>query len=240
MGPTVALFVAWTVGVISPGPDLVCVLHRSLRGRAQGVGAALGVVTGIAIWIVAAFAGLATLLRAVPGLQTGLQVAGGFVLIVLGLRALFGARRAAGADAADRPGPADTTSERGSPTLDRDSLGEPGDPDGARRTASRGDSRAGPAFAAGLATNLSNPKALVFFGALLTPLLDAGAGLGHGVAVMVGMVAVALAWFLSIATLAAGALSSVRLARVERVLAVVAGGLLIAFGAAFSVWAVRA
>ena len=99
------------------------------------------------------------------------------------------------------------------------------------------------AFAAGLATNLSNPKALVFFGALLTPLLDAGAGPGRGVlaaaGVMAGMVAVALAWFLTVATMGAGALSRARPAGVERVVGLMAGTLFVAFGATFAVWALR-
>ena len=217
-----ALFVAWTMGVISPGPDLVCVLHRSLRGRAQGVVAALGVVTGIAIWIVAAFAGLSTLLRAAPGLQTALQAAGGFVLVGLGLQALYGVWRSA---RTDTPRPAGGSRAR------VDERREP-----ATETLLA-------AFAAGLATNLSNPKALVFFGALLTPLLDAGAGLGRGVVaaagVMAGMVVVALAWFLTVATMAAGALSRARPAGVERVVGLMAGVLFVAFGATFAVWALR-
>lgn len=217
-----ALFVAWTMGVISPGPDLVCVLHRSLRGRAQGVVAALGVVTGIAIWIVAAFAGLSTLLRAAPGLQTVLQAAGGFVLVGLGLQALYGVWRSA---RNDTPRPAGGSRAR------VDERREP-----ATETLLA-------AFAAGLATNLSNPKALVFFGALLTPLLDAGAGLGRGVVaaagVMAGMVVVALAWFLTVATMAAGALSRARPAGVERAVGVMAGVLFVAFGATFAVWALR-
>ncbi len=219
-----ALFVAWTMGVISPGPDLVCVLHRSLRGRGQGVGAALGVVTGIAIWIVAAFAGLATLLRAAPGLQTVLQAAGGIVLVGLGLQALYGVWRSESAETSTPTGGSSPqVDERREPATETESLFT--------------------AFAAGLATNLSNPKALVFFGALLTPLLDAGAGPGRGVVaaagVMAGMVVVALAWFLTVATMAAGVLSRARPAGVERVVGFTAGVLFVAFGATFAMWALR-
>ena len=74
-GQVAALYGIWVIAVISPGPDLVVVLHRSLVGRRHGVATAVGVVSGIAIWLAAAFAGLAALVRVYPQIMTGLQVA---------------------------------------------------------------------------------------------------------------------------------------------------------------------
>ncbi|MBB1032423.1 LysE family translocator, partial [Dietzia sp. SLG310A2-38A2] len=36
-GQVAALYGIWVIAVISPGPDLVVVLHRSVVGRRQGV-----------------------------------------------------------------------------------------------------------------------------------------------------------------------------------------------------------
>uniref|UniRef100_UPI0018915ECA LysE family transporter n=1 Tax=Dietzia sp. SYD-A1 TaxID=2780141 RepID=UPI0018915ECA len=89
-GQAAALYGVWVIAVISPGPDLVVVLHRSLAGRRHGVATAAGVVTGIAIWLAAAFAGLAALVRVYPQVMTGMQVAGGLLLASLGALGLRG------------------------------------------------------------------------------------------------------------------------------------------------------
>lgn len=195
-----ALFGVWVIAVASPGPDLAIVLQRALTGRRRGLAAALGVVAGIAVWIVAAFAGLATVLRVQPGLMTGLQVAGGLLLAtvgVLGVQGWLRARRKQRAELASPPAesrPATTTPAATTPATTPD-------PPAARQRV-RGD------LFRGLATNLSNPKALVFFGAILAPFLSAADKAGVGlsplpaVALVTGMVAVALVWFCGLAVAA--------------------------------------
>lgn len=81
-------------GVISPGPDVVVVLQRSLSGRRHGVATAAGIVAGISVWLAAAFAGLAALVRVYPQVMTVMQVAGGLLLATLGALGLRGWWRA--------------------------------------------------------------------------------------------------------------------------------------------------
>lgn len=200
-----ALFGVWVIAVASPGPDLAIVLQRALTGRRRGLAAALGVVAGIAVWIVAAFAGLATVLRVQPGLMTGLQVAGGLLLAtvgVLGVQGWLRARRKQRAELASPPAesrPATTTPAATTPATTTPATTP--DPPAARQRV-RGD------LFRGLATNLSNPKALVFFGAILAPFLSAADKAGVGlsplpaVALVTGMVAVALVWFCGLAVAA--------------------------------------
>ncbi|MFN3600128.1 MAG: LysE family translocator [Dietzia sp.] len=209
-GQFAALYGIWVIAVISPGPDLVVVLHRSLVGRRHGVATAVGVVTGIAVWLAAAFAGLAALVRVYPQVMTGLQVAGGLLLAslgVLGLRGWWRARSAAGA----------------SPDVIPDSPSDAGVADLVPRTD----------FARGLATNLANPKALVFFGAVLTPFLSGEVPPGQSVVLVAGMIAVALVWFCALAVAASHRRVNERVGRILPTVDVVVSGLFVAVGVAF-------
>jgi threonine/homoserine/homoserine lactone efflux protein len=78
-----------------PGPASVLCLHRTLRdGRTAGLAAVAGNEIGIFGWALAGGAGLSVLLAANRVLSDALHVAGGLVLVVLGLQAWRGARRA--------------------------------------------------------------------------------------------------------------------------------------------------
>lgn len=209
-GQVAALYGIWVIAVISPGPDLVVVLHRALVGRRHGIATAVGVVTGIAIWLAAAFAGLAALVRVYPQVMTGLQVAGGLLLAslgVLGLRGWWRARSAAGA----------------SPDVTPDPHSDAGVAELVPRTD----------FARGLATNLANPKALVFFGAVLTPFLSGEVPPGQSVVLVAGMIAVALVWFCALAVAASHRRVNERVGRVLPTVDVVVSALFVAVGVAF-------
>ena len=182
-GQLLALFGVWTVAVASPGPDVAVVLQRALAGRRRGLATAAGVVAGLAVWIVAAFAGLATLVRLHPGLMTGLQVAGGLLLAALGALGLHARWRSrAPRPHHDEDGPAATPDGADDGAAD----------DGgtvASSSSPRGD------LLRGLLTNLANPKALVFFGAVLAPFVSGEESVARSAAVVAGMLAVAFAWF---------------------------------------------
>jgi threonine/homoserine/homoserine lactone efflux protein len=78
-----------------PGPASVLCLHRTLRdGRTAGLAAVAGNEIGIFGWALAGGAGLSVLLAANRVLSDALHVVGGLVLVVLGLQAWRGARRA--------------------------------------------------------------------------------------------------------------------------------------------------
>lgn len=224
-GQVAALYAVWVIAVVSPGPDLVVVLQRSLSGRRQGVATAVGVVTGIMIWLAAAVAGLAALVRVYPALMTVLQVAGGLLLAgvgALGLRSWWRARAATIQD---------TGSARSTDAA------EQGSRPGLHRAGPEGRRLPGGDFARGLATNLANPKAVVFFGAVLTPFLRGEVATGPLVLVSAGMVVIALAWFTGLAWAASHAGVRRRLDRALPWVDPVAGALFVAVGVAFVIGA---
>lgn len=214
-----ALFGVWVIAVVSPGPDVVVVLQRSLAGRRHGLATAVGIVVGLSVWLAAAFAGVATLVRVYPQVMTVLQVAGGLLLAALGVLGLRGWWRARAAARASAPTPA----------LDPVATAPVahGDPP----TGSGAD------FARGLLTNLANPKALVFFGAVLTPFLRGEVSVVASVGIVAGMIAVALAWFGGLALIASHRVVNERVGRLLPWVDLVASGLFVGVGVAFVIGA---
>ncbi|HEX6467544.1 MAG TPA: LysE family translocator [Streptosporangiaceae bacterium] len=91
---------------ITPGLDTVLVLRTTVSsGRRAGYLAGTGVATGCLLWAVASAAGLTAVLAASRVAFDALRLAGAGYLLWLGVRALWGARRVAGAPA-DVPQPA--------------------------------------------------------------------------------------------------------------------------------------
>ncbi|GAB2664764.1 LysE family translocator [Nocardia goodfellowii] len=82
-----AFTVTTIVALVTPGPDMLFVLGCGMRGGPRaGVLATLGIVTGDALYIVAAAAGLAVLLTTFPVVFTILRLAGAAYLIYLGIQ----------------------------------------------------------------------------------------------------------------------------------------------------------
>src|SRR5918992_4691407 len=90
--------------IVTPGQDTALTIRNTLaRGRAAGVRTAAGVVSGQAVWALAASAGVAALLVASEPAFVALKVAGAAYLIFLGGQALLAAARRA--DPAHRAAP---------------------------------------------------------------------------------------------------------------------------------------
>jgi threonine/homoserine/homoserine lactone efflux protein len=88
--------------ICTPGPDTALVVRNTLfGGRVNGVRTAAGIVLGIAIWTLAASAGVAALVAASRPLFDALRLVGAAYLIWLGLSTL---RRGHRAEIAARPG----------------------------------------------------------------------------------------------------------------------------------------
>ena len=98
-----ATFVGISAVVIcTPGPDTALIVRNTLfGGRANGVRTAAGIVSGIALWTLAASAGIAALVAASHPLFTALRIGGALYLVWLGVSTLRGHR---GLDARPRPG----------------------------------------------------------------------------------------------------------------------------------------
>jgi threonine/homoserine/homoserine lactone efflux protein len=171
--PALAAYVALAALItITPGVDNFLVLRfATVGGRRAALSAGLGISLGCLVWAAASVLGLTAALAASHLAFAVVRGAGALYLCWLGSGALWRSRRRT-------PAGDDKV-----PTGDSDALT-------ARRKA----------FRAGLATNLLNPKAGVFFLSVLPPFLPAGyptlptAGLFVTVHLSVGMV-----WFALIA-----------------------------------------
>jgi threonine/homoserine/homoserine lactone efflux protein len=79
---------AATLIVLLPGPDTLVVVRSILRGgRRQGILTALGNLVGLTVWVTAATAGVAALLRASEVGYGVLRIVGACYLVFLGIQA---------------------------------------------------------------------------------------------------------------------------------------------------------
>jgi threonine/homoserine/homoserine lactone efflux protein len=92
---SLAAFVAVSAVVIcTPGQDTALTIRNTLSGgRRSGVATGLGVALGLAIWTVAASAGVVALLRASEPAFHALRLAGAAYLVYLGAQSLHAALR---------------------------------------------------------------------------------------------------------------------------------------------------
>lgn len=201
------LFLAWALAVISPGPDFPAVLRSSAgRSRRAGVLVALGVVTGIGCWAVAALVGVTAVLTRYEHLYLVLRLAGSAFLIGYGVLTLRSAwRRHASASSGE----------------------DPPEPVVPPRSGWR-------SWRLGLLTNLSNPKALVFFGALFATLLPASANFVARAEVLGAMLLLAFGWFATVAALASVPAAITAYRRGRTAIDAVTGGLFVALGGALA------
>ena len=82
------------VVICTPGQDTALTIRSALSGgRRSGLGTALGVALGQAVWTLAAAAGLVAILRASQPAFTALRLAGAAYLVYLGAQSLVAALR---------------------------------------------------------------------------------------------------------------------------------------------------
>ncbi|WP_448853158.1 LysE family translocator [Corynebacterium frankenforstense] len=209
VGSILTLLGVWVAAIVSPGPDVVQITRQGARSKRAGVWAAIGVMTGNAGWILASLLGLSALLTARPALLAWLQLIGGAYLAYLGVSAIRGdlatRRQAARAVHSDVPTDSDV----------------PVTPAAPQRTDA--DPTVGQAWRAGFATNLANPKAVLFFGAVFAQFIEPGMGWGITVFIAVLLIAVGLVWFVCFA-LAVRAFSA-RIAENSAVIDIVTGAI---------------
>ncbi|MBB2742465.1 UNVERIFIED_ORG: threonine/homoserine/homoserine lactone efflux protein [Microbispora rosea subsp. rosea] len=201
--PLFPLLGVWILVVMSPGPDFLIVLRHSAGGsRRSGVRAAAGVVTGIGVWAVAGLFGVTVLVQRFEWLYIAARVAGALFLVAFGVATIRAARK------------------QSSPAGD----------DAAPVVAAHGPGRLRE-WRAGLLTNLANPKALVFFGALFASLLPHRTDLAMRAVTLGAMLAVAFAWFSAVAFLAGSPWITRGYRRLRKRLDMLTGGLFVGMGA---------
>lgn len=175
-----ALVGIWVAAIASPGPDVVQITRLGVKSRAAGVACAVGIMAGNTLWIAASLLGLSALIQAVPEILAVLQLVGGAYLLYMGVGAVR-------AGLAARQG-ALVTAEK----ADAGTGGAP--------VAGSGPST-GKAFGIGVATNLSNPKAVLFFGAVFAQFVRPGMGWEWMLAILLTLVVIGFAWFVGFALL---------------------------------------
>lgn len=158
------------LGVASPGPDILLVTRLATRSRAHAYRAVAGVQTGALIWITATVLGAAALFRAYPAAVGVIELVGGVFLVLMG-----------------RGMAASGLRQRREPPADAEAA-----------AAALGTLWS--AWRTGLATNLSNPKIVLFLAAIVGPLLPPDPSLGEAALLVLALWLPSIAYFWLLAT----------------------------------------
>ncbi|MEU5028390.1 LysE family translocator [Streptomyces milbemycinicus] len=185
-----------------PGPSTVVIVRRAVvNGRRTGMATVLGNECGVLLWGLAAALGLSALLLASQVAYDVIRIAGAAVLVWMGARALWRARRARRADGPDAE-PAETAEVSW------------------RR-----------AYWQGLITNFANPKAGVFAVSFLPQFVPQGAPvLLTLLAFSVIWAVVDLVWYLPLVWLAGRMGGVLRRQSVRRRMEQISGAVLVGLG----------
>lgn len=174
----VADFLSWALVMAMPGPDIISIgLQTSRYGLRAGFWTALGAALGVAVWSVLSLVGIEALLVAVPTLRVVLPMVGCVILVILGVLALRDAVRPA-RNHGDQVVTESTPSAR---------LPETGTWAKSLRL--------------GFVTNISNPKALVFFTSFFTQMMSHYTGFSQKSLVLGLLLAVTLVVFVVMSVL---------------------------------------
>lgn len=157
------------IALMSPGPDFALVVQNATRhGRQTGLYIALGLSCGILLHSLLSLTGISYLVHQQPTLFAIIQLAGGSYLLYLG----YGALKATWQIIQNHDDDADIVNSNDLILTNKRQ-----------------------AFSKGFATNILNPKALVFFISLMSSLVPADMSLsGKGFALVI-LFGLSLFWF---------------------------------------------
>jgi threonine/homoserine/homoserine lactone efflux protein len=208
-----AEFLAFAVVlIVIPGPDFAVVTKNTLvGGRRRGRWTGLGVSSSNLVQGTAAACGLSALIVRVQPLFEAIKWAGVAYLAYLGVQALRSARRGeyAPLDGDDPSGPANNRAKN--------------------RARNRAQNVAG--WRQGFISNITNPKVLVFYLAVLPQFLTPGAGLGWLLVLAWSHAVLSLAYLLVLVTGLHSARRLLMRRKVRRALDATTGAVLLGFGA---------
>lgn len=181
----VADFLSWALVMAMPGPDIISIgLRTSRYGLRAGFWTALGAALGVAVWSVLSLVGIEALLVAVPTLRVVLPMVGCVVLVILGLLSLRDAAR-----------PARNHVNQ----VVAESMPSARSPESGTWAKS---------LRLGFVTNISNPKALVFFTSFFTQMMSHYTGFSQKSLVLGLLLVVTLLVFLMMSVLLKAAANS--------------------------------
>ena len=156
-------------GMATPGPDLLLLTRMATRSRRHALASVTGISTGLVLWVSLTVFGAAALLIAYPVLESVIKLVGGVWLVWMGRGMILAAR----AQFRDRMNAdIDVNTIFGTPWK---------------------------SYQQGLFTNLSNPKVVLYFAAIIAPLMPAHPTMGDAVLIVLSIVA---STFLGFSTLA--------------------------------------
>ena len=198
----------WFAAMASPGPDVVQIIRLGARSTRAAVWAAIGSTTGLVVWTVASLAGLSALISATPQILVALQVLGGAYLLWMAYTSI-----SSGVAECRAPATVVGTEHRAP---------QP------RGFSPDGIIKAGTAYRMGLVCDLSNPKVVIFFGAIFANFIDPGMGLGANALVGSVLILESLLIFVGVA-LSTRAVSK-WMARHSSMVDIVGGGIFLLLG----------
>lgn len=214
-----------TLLCLTPGPAVLFVLSSGLaRGSRSSLWASGGILAGNTFYFVLTALGLGTILLASHQVFLGIKYVGAAYLVYLGLKTMWSADPAVGATSVGE------TDGASSAEQDFVRYGEPRrSTDQRDRVRRRADWRT---MTRGFALQVANPKALMFFAALLPQFINPKSAIGPQVAIL-GVTSVVIEFLVLAAygRLAARAAVVARQPRFVTLTNRISGGMLIAAGA---------
>ena len=197
----VSLLVILTLGLITPGPDMMIVLKNSLGSRGRGLATVAGIALGLGLQTALLSAAFTLLAAWKETISEVLRWGGACVLFYIGGRALFSR-----------------------PAADLAQAGKLAVP------------RSRSAFAEGLACNLTNPKAFLFFTGVFSQMIGPASPAWLSVALPAIITLHGAACWTILSSLVQTRQVAGRLQRAQGVLVRVFGALLVLFGLGLLFW----
>lgn len=203
------LLIVWIAAIASPGPDLLQIIRAGSRHRSDGIWTALGIMASNSLWIIASLLGLSALISTTPSILHILQLVGGAYLTWMGIGAVRSYRRERGRHKSVIAVQGEKSTDGQLKVLQQ------------RRGV-------GASFRTGIATNLSNPKAVLFFGAVFAQFIRPDMGLRWSIFTAVFLIVTGIIWFVGIALLVRNC--AARIARGSVIIDALAGAIFISLG----------
>lgn len=220
---------AATVLAVTPGPETILTVRLSALRRKAGLIYSLGSATGMTIWMVAALTGISALLTAYPSALLVLKLVGGAYLCLLGVLAARQALRIRTELRGGAPlGPVGEIAAASDDIVADHVVTEAHAPRGVGHP--WGQLRSVISYRRGLLSSLSNPKAGLFFLAVmptLVPASPAGTDYVLLVAIVVGLL---LAYQIILALIAGFAAAALQRRSTDFWIEAVSAGILVVMG----------